>query len=61
MSTLQDAAFLGYDNILLSDCTATTSPAHVLEGALYNMKSTAFTADSTNLKAATLSYVSKES
>jgi nicotinamidase-related amidase len=30
MSTLQDAAFLGYDNILLNDCTATTSPAHVL-------------------------------
>jgi nicotinamidase-related amidase len=59
MSTLQDAAFLGYDNILLSDCTATTSPAHVLEGALYNMRSSAFTAVSDNLKKAALSYATK--
>jgi nicotinamidase-related amidase len=61
MCTLQDAAFLGYDNILLSDCTATTSPAHVLEGALYNMRSNAFTAVSANLKDAALGYVSKQS
>lgn len=57
IGTLNDAAFLGYDNILLSDCTATTSPDHVLDGALYNMKSMAFTSVSDNLKAAALSYV----
>jgi nicotinamidase-related amidase len=54
MSTLQDAAFLGYDNILLRDCTATTSPAHVLEGALYNMRASAFTAVSSSLKSSVL-------
>lgn len=59
IGTLQDAAFIGYDNILLSDCTATTSPAYVLDGTLYNMKSMAFTSDSNNLKAATLSYIKK--
>jgi len=59
MATLQDASFLGYDNILLSDCTATTSPAHVLEGALYNMRSKAFTSDSESLKAAALSSVQR--
>jgi nicotinamidase-related amidase len=52
MSTLQDAAFIGYDNILLRDCTATASPEHVLEGALYNMRSMAFTAVSDSLKTA---------
>jgi nicotinamidase-related amidase len=57
MATLQDAAFLGYDNILVTDCAATTSPAHVLEGAMYNMKSKAFTAVSDSLMAAAVSYV----
>jgi nicotinamidase-related amidase len=61
IGTLQDAAFLGYDNILLSDCTATTSPEHVLEGALFNMKSMAFTAVSDSLNAATLKLRSLES
>jgi nicotinamidase-related amidase len=57
MATLQDAAFLGYDNILVTDCAATTSPAHVLEGAMYNMRSKAFTAVSDSLMAAAVSYV----
>jgi nicotinamidase-related amidase len=57
MDSIHDAAFLGYDNILLKDCTATTSPAHVLEGSLHNMRSKAFTAVSDSLKAAALSYV----
>ncbi|WP_274649078.1 cysteine hydrolase family protein [Paenibacillus humicola] len=52
MSTVQDASFLGYDSILLRDCTATTSPQHVLEGALYNMRFMAFQATSASLQAA---------
>ena len=38
MSTLQDANFLGYDCILLDDCSATTSPAFCTEATLYNIK-----------------------
>jgi nicotinamidase-related amidase len=38
MATLQDANFLGYDCILLSDCTATTSPDYCLQATLYNVK-----------------------
>lgn len=38
MATLQDANFLGYDCILLSDCTATTSPDYCLKATLYNVK-----------------------
>ncbi|MGB3291401.1 MAG: isochorismatase family cysteine hydrolase [Phormidesmis sp.] len=37
MVTLQDANFLGYDCILLEDCTATTSPAFCLQATLYNV------------------------
>lgn len=37
MATLQDANFLGYDCILLSDCTATTSPEFCLKATLYNV------------------------
>ena len=38
MCTLQDANFLGYDCILLDDCSATTSPAFCVEATLYNIK-----------------------
>lgn len=37
MATLQDANFLGYDCILLSDCTATTSPSFCWDATLYNV------------------------
>jgi len=36
--TLQDANFLGYDCILLQDCTATTSPDYCMQATLYNVK-----------------------
>lgn len=35
--TLQDANFLGYDCILLEDCTATTSPDYCLQATIYNV------------------------
>jgi nicotinamidase-related amidase len=38
MATLQDANFLGYDCILLKDCTATTSPDYCWLATLYNVK-----------------------
>jgi nicotinamidase-related amidase len=38
MLTLQDANCLGYDCILLSDCTATTSPDYCWQATLYNVK-----------------------
>jgi nicotinamidase-related amidase len=38
MTTLEDATFLGYDAILVSDCAATTSPPFCIEAALYNIK-----------------------
>jgi nicotinamidase-related amidase len=38
MTTLQDANFLGYDCILLQDCTNTTSPEFCLQATLYNVK-----------------------
>lgn len=38
MATLQDANFLGYDCILLRDCTATTSPDYCLQATFYNVK-----------------------
>ena len=37
MATLQDANFLGYDCILLKDCTATTSPEYCLKATYYNV------------------------
>lgn len=37
MATLQDANFLGYDGILLRDCTATTSPEYCLKATFYNV------------------------
>lgn len=38
MATLQDANFLGYDCILIQDCTATTSPEYCWLATLYNVK-----------------------
>ncbi|MGH8001625.1 MAG: cysteine hydrolase family protein [Brasilonema sp.] len=38
MATLQDANFLGYDCILVRDCTATTSPEYCWLATLYNVK-----------------------
>jgi len=38
MCTLQDANFLGYDCVLVSDCTATTSPEYCWQATLYNVK-----------------------
>jgi nicotinamidase-related amidase len=37
MATLQDANFLGYDCILLRDCTATTSPQYCMQATIYNV------------------------
>ena len=36
--TLQDANFLGYDCLLLEDCTGTTSPDYCLAATLYNVR-----------------------
>lgn len=41
-ATLQDAACLGYDTILLQDCVATTSPDYCMQATLYNAKITGF-------------------
>ncbi|NMG08255.1 cysteine hydrolase [Brasilonema sp. UFV-L1] len=38
MASLQDANFLGYDCILVKDCTATTSPEYCWLATLYNVK-----------------------
>ena len=47
MATLQDANFLGYDCILVKDCTATTSPEYCWQATLYNVKQCfGFVADS---------------
>ncbi|MGF1482345.1 MAG: cysteine hydrolase family protein [Cyanophyceae cyanobacterium] len=37
MTTLQDANFLGYDCVLVEDCTATTSPEYCLQATFYNV------------------------
>lgn len=37
MATLQDANFLGYDCILIRDCSATTSPDYCTQATLYNV------------------------
>ncbi|HEY9848349.1 MAG TPA: cysteine hydrolase family protein [Leptolyngbyaceae cyanobacterium] len=37
MATLQDANFLGYDCILVQDCTATTSPEYCWQATIYNV------------------------
>jgi nicotinamidase-related amidase len=38
LCTLQDANFLGYDCVLLTDCAATTSPEYCTQATLYNVK-----------------------
>ena len=38
LHTLADANFLGYDTILLEDCSATTSPACCVDATLYNVR-----------------------
>lgn len=37
MTTLVDASFIGYDCILLKDCTATTSPDFCYKAAIWNI------------------------
>jgi nicotinamidase-related amidase len=38
LATLMDANFLGYDTILVEDCTATTSPDYCWQATLYNVR-----------------------
>ncbi|MDB5570415.1 MAG: hypothetical protein JWN93_1598 [Hyphomicrobiales bacterium] len=38
MCTLQDASFLGYDCVLVEDCTATTSPDFCMQATLFNVR-----------------------
>ena len=38
MTTLQNASFLGYDCILLRDCTATLSPEFCSQATFYNVE-----------------------
>jgi nicotinamidase-related amidase len=38
LHTLADANFLGYDTIMIEDCTATTSPDFCWQATLYNVK-----------------------
>jgi ureidoacrylate peracid hydrolase len=38
LATLMDANFLGYDTILVEDCTATTSPEFCMQATLYNAR-----------------------
>lgn len=53
MATLQDANFLGYDCILLRDCTATTSPDYCLKATFYNVNQCfGFVSDSRTLTSA---------
>ncbi|MTJ11226.1 cysteine hydrolase [Anabaena sp. UHCC 0187] len=48
LSTLSDANFLGYDCILVKDCTATTSPEYCWLATLYNVQQCfGFVTDST--------------
>ncbi|NDJ18877.1 cysteine hydrolase family protein [Myxacorys almedinensis] len=50
MATLQDANFLGYDCILIHDCTATTSPDYCVQATLYNVRQCfGFVTDSTEI------------
>jgi nicotinamidase-related amidase len=38
LHTLADANFLGYDTLMVGDCTATTSPAFCWDATVYNVK-----------------------
>ncbi|MEN6544306.1 isochorismatase family cysteine hydrolase [Parvibaculum sp.] len=51
--TLLDANCLGYDCVLLTDCSATTSPAFCTDATIYNVKQCfGFTATATDIIAA---------
>lgn len=51
LATLQDANCLGYDCLLLQDCTATTSPTFCMDATLYNVRQCfGFTLDSEQLR-----------
>ncbi|MFN8700504.1 MAG: cysteine hydrolase family protein [Rhodospirillales bacterium] len=50
LCTLQDANFLGYDCVMLEDCSATTSPGFCWDATLYNVRQCfGFTTPSTAL------------
>ena len=52
LATLMDANFLGYDCVLLEDCTATTSPPFCWDATLYNVRQCfGFTTSSTGFLA----------
>ncbi len=52
LHTLADANFLGYDTIMLENCSATTSPSYCWDATVYNVKTIfGFTAQSTDLLA----------
>lgn len=38
LHTLADANFLGYDTLMVSDCTATTSPGYCWDATVFNVK-----------------------
>ncbi|MEI8146044.1 MAG: isochorismatase family cysteine hydrolase [Alphaproteobacteria bacterium] len=38
LHTLADANFLGYDTIMIEDCSATSSPAYCWDATLYNVR-----------------------
>jgi nicotinamidase-related amidase len=38
LCTLQDANFLGYDCVMVEDCSATTSPQFCWDATLYNVR-----------------------
>jgi nicotinamidase-related amidase len=53
MATLQDANFLGYDCVLLKDCSATTSPDYCFDATVYNVNQCfGFVTTSAQVKAA---------
>jgi nicotinamidase-related amidase len=53
LCTLQDANFLGYDCIMVDDCTATTSPTYCWEATVYNVKQCfGFVASSADIRSA---------
>ncbi len=53
LGTLMDAACLGYDCVLLTDCCATTSPSYCWDATIYNVKqSFGFVADGADLRKA---------
>lgn len=53
LCTLQDANFLGYDCVMLTDCSATTSPGYCWDATLYNVKQCfGFAADGAALRKA---------